>query len=88
MSKKTEYSKEFKEEAIRLCKVKVANKAEIARKLGLTYKTLCNWFYDSNDEISPEEKAEIKRLNKENARLAERGWRESFEKESGKNHEG
>ncbi|MDX1920769.1 MAG: transposase [Candidatus Caenarcaniphilales bacterium] len=40
MSKKTEYSKEFKEEAIRLCKAKGPNKAEIARKLGLTYKTL------------------------------------------------
>jgi transposase-like protein len=29
------HEKEFKEEAIRLCKVKDANKAEIARKLDL-----------------------------------------------------
>ncbi|MDX1919614.1 MAG: transposase [Candidatus Caenarcaniphilales bacterium] len=48
MSRKTEYSKEFKEEAIRLCKAKEANKAEIARKLGLNYKTICNWVYASS----------------------------------------
>jgi transposase len=71
MSKKTEYSKEFKEEAVRLCKAKGSNKAEIARKLGVEYKTLCNWVYASNDEISPEEKAEMKKLKKENARLKE-----------------
>ncbi|MDX1919702.1 MAG: transposase [Candidatus Caenarcaniphilales bacterium] len=71
MSKKREYGKEFKEEAVRLCKAKGSNKAEIARKLGVTYKTLCNWVYSSNEKISPEEKAEMKRLNKENARLKE-----------------
>ena len=67
----SQYSKEFKEEAVRLCKAKDANKAEIARMLGVEYKTLCNWFYVSNDEMSAEEKAEMKKLKKENLRLKE-----------------
>jgi len=67
----SKYGKEFKEEAIRLCKAKDANKAEIARKLGVEYKTLCNWVYASNDEMDEEEKAEIKKQKKENARLKE-----------------
>lgn len=67
----SKYEKEFKEEAIRLCKGKDANKAEIARQLGVEYKTLCNWVYASNDEMNEEEKAEMKRLKKENARLKE-----------------
>ena len=67
----SKYEKEFKEEAVRLCKAKDSNKAEIARKLGVEYKTLCNWVYASNDEMNEEEKAEMKRLKKENARLKE-----------------
>jgi hypothetical protein len=34
-------------------------------------KTFCNWVYASNDERSAEEKAEVKKLKKENARLKE-----------------
>jgi transposase len=67
----SKYEKEFKEEAVRLCKVKDANKAEIAMKLGVEYKTLCNWFYASENDLPAEEKAEMKRLKKENARLKE-----------------
>ncbi|NJN74849.1 MAG: transposase [Limnothrix sp. RL_2_0] len=67
----SKYNKEYKEEAVRLCKAKDSNKAEIARKLGIEYKTLCNWVYASNDEMNEEEKAEMKRLKKENARLKE-----------------
>lgn len=67
----SQYSKEFKEEAIRLCKAKDANKAEIARSLGVEYKTLCNWFYASKDETTAEEKAEMKKLKKEITRLKE-----------------
>ena len=67
----SKYEKEFKEEAIRLCNAKDANKEEIARRLGVEYKTLCNWVYLSKDEVAPEEKAEMKRLKKENARLKE-----------------
>ena len=58
----SKYEKEFKEEAIRLCKVKDSNKAEIARKLGVEYKTLCNWVYASENDLPSEEKAEMKRL--------------------------
>ncbi|MDX1920362.1 MAG: transposase [Candidatus Caenarcaniphilales bacterium] len=65
------YEKEFKEEAVRLCKVKGTNKAEIARKLGIEYKTLCNWCYASKNDLPAEEKAEMKKLKKENARLRE-----------------
>ena len=67
----SKYEKEFKEEAVRLCKVKDANKAEISRKLGVEYKTLCNWVYASENDLPSEEKAEMKRLKKENARLKE-----------------
>jgi transposase len=67
----SKYEKEFKQEAVGLCKAKDANKAEIARKLAVEYKTLCNWVYASNDNLSAEEKAEMKRLKKENARLKE-----------------
>ena len=67
----SKYEKEFKEEAIRLCKVKGANKAEIARQLGVDYKTLCNWVYTKENAIPAEDKAEIKKLKKENARLKE-----------------
>jgi len=67
----SKHEKEFKEEAIRLCKVKGANKAEIARGLGVEYKTLCNWVYASENDLPAEEKAEMKKLKKENARLRE-----------------
>ena len=65
----SKYEKEFKEEAIRLCKAKDPNKAEVARKLGVEYKTLCNWFYALENDLPAEEKAEIKKLKKENSRL-------------------
>jgi len=67
----SKYEKEFKEEAVGLCKVKGSNKAEIARKLGVEYKTLCNWFYEAENDLPAEEKAEMKKLKKENARLRE-----------------
>jgi transposase-like protein len=57
---------------VRLCKAKDANKAEIAKKLGVEYKTYCNWVYVSNDERSAEEKAEMKKLKKEIAPLKEK----------------
>lgn len=54
-----------------MCNAKDANKAQIARSLGVEYKTLCNWVYLSKSEIDPAEKDEFKRLKKENARLKE-----------------
>lgn len=67
----SKYEREFKEEAVRLCKGAGANKAEIARKLGVDYKTLCNWFYEKKNDLPAEDKIEIKKLRKENARLKE-----------------
>ena len=61
---RSKYSPEFKEEAVRLCKQAGANKAEIARTLGVEYKTLCNWFYASQNDLPPEEKAELKALKR------------------------
>ena len=67
----SKYEKEFREEAVRLCKTKRASKAEIARKLGVDYKTLCNWVYTERTDLPAEDKTEIKKLRKENARLKE-----------------
>ncbi len=47
----SKYEKEFKDGAVRLCNAKDANKAQIARSLGVEYKTLCNWVYLSKDEV-------------------------------------
>lgn len=65
------HKKEFKEEAVRLCKLKGATKADVARKLRVQYKTFCNWVYASREDTNPEDKAELKCLKKENARLKE-----------------
>ncbi|MFN5540083.1 MAG: hypothetical protein ACK481_08530 [Candidatus Melainabacteria bacterium] len=43
-----------------MCKTKDSNKAEIARKLGVEYKTLCNWFYASENDLPAEEKVKMK----------------------------
>lgn len=67
----SKYEREFKEEAVRLCKGAGANKAEIARKLGVDYKTLCNWVYSERSDLPAEDKTEIKKLRKENAHLKE-----------------
>jgi transposase len=67
----SKYEKEFKDEAVRLCNAKDANKATIARSLGVEYKTLCNWVYLSKSEIESAGKDELKRLKKENTRLKE-----------------
>ena len=37
------YTKEFKEEAVKLCLQEGANRREIADNLGVKYKTICNW---------------------------------------------
>lgn len=42
MSRKREYSREFKEEATRLGCQEGANKAQIARELGVAYPTYCS----------------------------------------------
>jgi len=71
MSRKTKYSREFREEAIKLCQANGANKAEIARSLGVTYKTLCNWTYGLGEEANSETQIENKKLKHEVARLKE-----------------
>ncbi len=37
------YTKEFKDEAVKLCLQPDANKREIADNLGIKYKTICSW---------------------------------------------
>ncbi|BCD90057.1 hypothetical protein fh0823_01960 [Francisella halioticida] len=37
------YTKEFKDEAVKLCLQPDANRREIADNLGVKYKTICSW---------------------------------------------
>ncbi|BCD92384.1 hypothetical protein fh0823_25230 [Francisella halioticida] len=39
------YTKEFKDEAVKLCLQPDANRREIADNLGVKYKTICSWIY-------------------------------------------
>jgi transposase len=77
------YSKEYRENAIRLCESRGGNVAEIARELGLKYQTLYNWCWKARNpdgvsgggrprEVELETKDdELKRLRRENKRLEE-----------------
>src|SRR2546423_1852591 len=77
------YSKEYRENAIRLCESRGGHVAEVARELGLKYQTLYNWCWNARNvdressggkprEAELETKDdELKRLRRENKRLEE-----------------
>lgn len=75
------YPEEFKAEAVRLARTTNRRKKEIAESLGITPATLYAWL-NADDEalrqrtpeserLTDEERAELKRLRKENASLRE-----------------
>lgn len=75
---KKRYSKEFKQEAVRLANEPEANLAQIARDLGIGDSTLCRWRAEARkdgDDAFPgkgnqtPEKAELTRLRRELARV-------------------
>ena len=69
---KQRYSREFKLEAVKLVTEQGYPKAEVARRLGVTGKTISDWVSQFADETSPETAApsdELKRLREENRQL-------------------
>jgi len=77
MSTRKEYSKEFKEEAVRLVQ-QTANKSQVARALGIPASMLSRWEQqlsrDGEKAFPGKEKAqlsEVDQLKKELARLIE-----------------
>ena len=77
------YSKEFRENAIRLCESRSWRVAEVARELELKYQTLYNWCWKARNIDRPRsgerpreaeletKDDELKRLRRENKRLEE-----------------
>ena len=67
------YTKEFKEEAVKLCLQPDANIREIADNLGVKYNTICNWISkamsNSPQEIKIDYKTQYQQLSSENADL-------------------
>ena len=67
------YTKEFKEEAVKLCLQPDANRQEIADNLGVKYNTICNWISkamsNSSKEIKIDYKTQYQQLSSENADL-------------------
>ncbi len=75
MSKKRSrrrFTKEFKAETVKLVKQSDRSMSDIARELGISAKSVGEWVRnaaDSNESMSEDERAELKRLRKENSEL-------------------
>ncbi|BCD92244.1 transposase [Francisella halioticida] len=67
------YTKEFKDEAVKLCLQPDANRREIADNLGVKYKTICSWISkamsNSQKEIKIDYKTQYQQLSFENTDL-------------------
>jgi transposase len=72
--RKRKFSDEFKREAVRLVRDSGKSIAHVARELGIGTALLARWKRKADDEaasgLTPDEREELKRLRKENARLA------------------
>jgi transposase len=78
MGRPSKYPAEFQAEAVRLVLTTDKSMAEVARDLGLNYKTLGNWVRKAREQqtldalpgaLSEHERLELKRLRKEVADL-------------------
>ena len=78
MGRPSKYPSEFRAEAVELVRTSGRARAEIARSLGLSDSTLKNWVVAADaararaadpDALSEDERAELRRLRKENADL-------------------
>jgi transposase-like protein len=74
--KRREFTLEERQEALRLVKASGRPVAAVARELGINEHTMWNWVSRANREaampggpLTPEEKAEMRKLRRENARL-------------------
>ena len=78
---KKRYSKQFKQEAVRLLETDPRPAAEIARELGIDFSMIYRWKRELGrrspnvetvaDALSPNEREELRRLRRENAELRE-----------------
>ena len=78
MGRHSKYPEEFRHESVRLVLTTDKSMAEVSRDLGINYKTLGNWVRaeqarETRDQapgaLSESERAELKRVKKENAEL-------------------
>jgi transposase len=66
------FTNEFKSETVKLVKQSDRTMADIAIELGISAKSVGEWVRnaaDSNESIGEDERAELKRLRKENSEL-------------------
>ncbi|ASG68278.1 transposase [Francisella halioticida] len=67
------YTKEFKDEAVKLCLQPDAKRREIADNLGVKYKTICSWISKAmsnpQKEIKIDYKTQYQQLSFENTDL-------------------
>ena len=78
MGRHSKYPEEFRRESVQLVLTTDKTMAEVARDLGINYKTLGNWVRSEQAKtardrapgaLSENERIELKRLKKENAEL-------------------
>ena len=71
MGRHSKYPEEFRRESVRLVLTTDKSMAEVSRDLGINYKTLGNWVRaeQARGALSESERAELKRVKKENAEL-------------------
>ena len=79
MGRHSKYPEEFRHESVQLVLTTDKSMAEVARDLGINYKTLGNWVRSEQAKsrsrcqapgaLSESERVELKRLKKENAEL-------------------
>lgn len=77
--RRTKFTKEFRDEAVRLVSVGDRTMAEVARDLGVNDRTLWNWVHQaevdasagSKGALTAEEREELRKLRREVAQLRE-----------------
>ena len=78
MGRHSKYPEEFRRESVRLVLTTDKTMAEVARDLGINYKTLASWVSLEHERqakdfapgaLNESERAEFKRIKKENAEL-------------------
>jgi transposase len=77
--RRTKYTKEYRDEAVRLVNVGDRTMAQIGRALGVNDRTLWNWVRQAEvdagkgkpGDLTTEERAELAKLRRENEQLRE-----------------
>lgn len=73
MKRRTPYSAEFRQEAIRLVREEKLSQAKVARDLGISDSVLSRWLHEvqepAGSALSESERAELHRLRRENRTL-------------------